>query len=119
MNYKRPLLDHRVIQIFGLESKKIWDYNSILPKVKEFSKRMDLKIIKESHHDFKPQGTTLIFVLSNSHLAIHTWPEDKYLHIDLVTCVPLLEDKKIKEIIKKSFNVLENQIKVRNLKYGN
>jgi len=35
---------------------------------------------------FSPKGITLVYILSESHLVIHTWPELGTAHIDLVTC---------------------------------
>lgn len=35
---------------------------------------------------FKPQGLTFILGLEESHLSIHTWPEEKVAVIDVYTC---------------------------------
>lgn len=45
-----------------------------------------VKIIKEIHHNFKPQGISILYILSSSHMALHSWPEHEYLHIDLIIC---------------------------------
>lgn len=37
-------------------------------------------------HKFQPQGVTAAAVLSESHIAIHTWPEEGSLFIDIATC---------------------------------
>ena len=37
-------------------------------------------------HRFEPQGVTGAAVLSESHVAIHTWPEHGVLFIDIATC---------------------------------
>ncbi len=47
---------------------------------------LDLKIVKKISHVFHPKGITLAFILSESHLLIHTWPELGIMHLDLVTC---------------------------------
>ena len=47
---------------------------------------LDLKVVKKASHTFHPTGTTLAYILSESHLLIHTWPELGIIHIDLVTC---------------------------------
>ena len=47
---------------------------------------LDLNVVKKVQHDFHPKGTTLVLVLSESHLVIHSWPELTTIHIDLVTC---------------------------------
>ncbi len=37
-------------------------------------------------HQFSPQGVSGVVVISESHLAIHTWPEYGYAAVDVFTC---------------------------------
>lgn len=37
-------------------------------------------------HRFSPQGVSGVVVISESHLAVHTWPELGYAAIDVFTC---------------------------------
>lgn len=37
-------------------------------------------------HQFSPQGVSGVVVISESHLAIHTWPELGYAAVDVFTC---------------------------------
>jgi S-adenosylmethionine decarboxylase len=37
-------------------------------------------------HKFSPQGVSGVVIISESHLAIHTWPEYGYAAIDIFTC---------------------------------
>lgn len=38
-------------------------------------------------HDFDKSGAfTVLYLLSESHMSIHTWPERRYVAIDLFTC---------------------------------
>jgi S-adenosylmethionine decarboxylase len=118
MKNKRPLIEHKVIEIFEINSKTIWNCEAILPKIKKFSQEMGLNILEKKYHDFSPQGATLIFILSNSHLAVHTWPEEKYLHIDLVTCEKMLDNKKMIKLIEGIFKVSKKQINLLEVHYG-
>ena len=47
---------------------------------------LDLNVVKKISHMFKRQGITLIYILSQSQLVVHTWTELGIIHIDLVTC---------------------------------
>lgn len=49
---------------------------------------LQYQILKQTFHTFLPQGITGFLLLSESHLAVHTWPEKKYAHLTLVTCKP-------------------------------
>lgn len=37
-------------------------------------------------HKFSPQGVSGVVIISESHLAIHTWPELNYAALDVFTC---------------------------------
>ena len=47
---------------------------------------------------FEPQGYTALFLLSESHFAIHTFPEQKETYIELSSCTKKPFDKFIKSI---------------------
>ncbi len=47
---------------------------------------LDLKVVKKASHTFSPTGITLGYILSQSHLVIHTYPEDGVIHVDLAMC---------------------------------
>lgn len=67
-----------------------------------FTNLLNLNVVKKIDHTFQPIGKTLIYILSESHLAIHTWPEHKLIHLDLVSC-SALEKNNVEAAINKSF----------------
>lgn len=44
------------------------------------------KVLDILEHHFHPQGYTAIFLLAESHLAIHTFPEHGRTYIELSSC---------------------------------
>jgi len=40
----------------------------------------------EASHRFEPQGTSVVILLAESHLAVHTWPEHGTAYVTLTTC---------------------------------
>jgi len=57
--------------------------NSIL----KTCKNCGLNVVGEKYHKFdKPEGITYCFILSQSHLIIHSWPEESKLLFDIFTC---------------------------------
>ena len=43
-------------------------------------------ILDVSEHQFTPNGVTILVLLAESHLAIHTWPEYGEAAVDVFTC---------------------------------
>lgn len=52
---------------------------SILRKAK-------LSVLGESEYNFTPQGFTKVFLLGESHFALHTWPERHISWFELASC---------------------------------
>jgi S-adenosylmethionine decarboxylase len=61
---------------------------------KDFIETELIKAVKQggatyiSHffHQFSPQGVSGVVVIAESHLSIHTWPEQGYAALDVFTC---------------------------------
>ena len=53
---------------------------------KTICKTHDFAILQECEHLFTPIGCTFLFLLSESHLSVHTFPEKNYISFDLYTC---------------------------------
>lgn len=47
---------------------------------------------------FKPQGYTCLFLLSESHFAIHTFPEASQTYIELSSCIKAPFDNFVKSL---------------------
>jgi S-adenosylmethionine decarboxylase len=43
-------------------------------------------ILNKTEHLFEPQGLSILYLLSESHISIHTFPERNYIAFDLYTC---------------------------------
>ena|SRR3989304_7996036 len=98
----RPYFRHFVIEA-QTTAENLNSLDWLMSKTEELLSKLDIIAIKNIHHEFNPVGISLVYILSSSHIAIHTWPENKYLHIDLVTCTknPLIDT--IKKVAKPIF----------------
>ena len=43
-------------------------------------------ILADHFHQFEPHGVTGVLLLTESHLSIHTWPEEGLVTVDVFTC---------------------------------
>jgi S-adenosylmethionine decarboxylase len=60
--------------------------------LKTICSQFDFKILGETEQVFYPQGFTVLFLLSESHISIHTFPEKNYLAFDIYTCREYKDD---------------------------
>lgn len=74
---------------------KIWNKNGWVKEIdptklkNNFSELLGLSgfdILNFIEHYFEPQGYTALWLLGESHLAIHTFPEEQKSYIELSSC---------------------------------
>ena len=56
-------------------------------------------VLDTSHVTFPNGAVTLVLILAESHLAIHTWPEDNLIAVDLFSCGSIAADRVAGELI--------------------
>ena len=61
-------------------------------------------VVQKCFHMFSPFGVSGVVIISESHLAVHTWPELGYAAVDLFTCGSKCDPKVAYEFLKKKFN---------------
>ena len=54
--------------------------------MREAAEASGATVVMSHSHNFQPQGTTVVIVLAESHVSIHTWPEWGGATIDAYTC---------------------------------
>ncbi len=82
----RPRLNHHIVEIFDFGVDLMSNEHHLEKLISEFISRNSLVVLRQYMFNFQPQGMTLIYVLSASHLIVHTWPENRYLHLDMLRC---------------------------------
>jgi len=57
-------------------------------------------VLGSSHVIFPNGAVTLVLILAESHLAIHTWPEENLIAVDLFSCGAIAAGRVAGELIK-------------------
>ena len=60
----------------------------VKPLMEEIIPRCKLNFVSQCEYQFSPVGATMLYLLSESHLTIHTYPEKRACSINLYTCNP-------------------------------
>ena len=77
---------------------------TIQPLMIKIIEKMKLNVVGEVFKQFEPVGATLIYLLAESHLSVHTFVEEKYCAIDLYSCSDKINMEEVLDIIFKFFN---------------
>ena len=98
-----------LIDVKNIDSNKLKLVEHIKPFMNFLVDELKLNVVGECSHQFKkddePYGVTMVYLLSESHLSIHTFVDEGKITLDLFTCNISLDDKNIKRMICEYFDV--------------
>ena len=100
MNY---LANHQIIEFNDCEEEQIKDAQFMRHIFWKAAQMGNATIVNNCFHEFNPQGITGVLVIEESHLSVHTWPEHKYVAVDIFSCGNKINHKKITEFLKEKF----------------
>ena len=100
---------HILVDIKNISSDKLKLVEDVKPFMDKLVEELKLNVVGECSHQFEkfnsPYGATMVYLLSESHLSVHTFVDEGKITLDLFTCDISLEDKKLKNIIGDYFGV--------------
>ncbi len=78
--------------LFEIDEKIAGDLNSLTTMVVEAAKLGNMHILELITKKFSSYmgvdgGVSVIALIEESHIALHTWPESMYATVDIYTCV--------------------------------
>ena len=78
---------HMICDFKNIKNIELLNNSSRLNIVlKEICKTYNFQILNETQYNFQPIGCSIIFLLSESHISIHTFPEKNHMAFDIYTC---------------------------------
>ncbi|MEO0087483.1 MAG: adenosylmethionine decarboxylase [candidate division WOR-3 bacterium] len=77
---------HIVADLYGIEEGLISRVKEVKRILRGAIEKAKLSVVGSRFFQFNPHGVTGIFLLKESHISIHTWPEYGYAAVDIFTC---------------------------------
>jgi len=99
---KKPLkVKELLIDLYNCQAD-INDETQLLTLVTEAAKIAGAHVLQASVHRFSPMGCSVIVILKETHISIHTWPEFRFAAIDIFLCWESLDPYKAWNHLKKA-----------------
>lgn len=107
--------EHCIADLWQCDREILNNKNKIKKILKEAAIVSGATPLKYQEFKFSPEGVTGVWILSESHISIHTYPEHFYAHVDIFTCGnqcnPKNGIKKVIEKLKSKKNKITNLIR--------
>lgn len=91
---------HLLAEFTGCDPERLADLAHVTASMLSAAEAAGATIVGSSFHPFQPWGVSGVVIISESHLAIHTWPEHRYAAVDLFTCGGSVDPWKAYEVLK-------------------
>ena len=95
--------EHILAEFYECDIEAINDVRIVEESLLEAAAIAKATVIGSSFHLFEPYGVSGVLVISESHFAIHSWPEYAYAAVDIFTCGDTVEPMEAFFYLKRRF----------------
>ncbi|MCW2903869.1 MAG: S-adenosylmethionine decarboxylase proenzyme [Streptosporangiaceae bacterium] len=103
---------HIISDITGVDPVRIADNDLILDAVHRGIVVSGATLCGVQSKEFEPSGVTAVFVLSESHVSVHTYPEQRALFVDAFTCGTRCEPQRILDTLLQALGPCEHRTSI-------
>ena len=77
---------HLLAEYYGCNRALLNDERALSNLLTRAADAAGVKVVGSIEHSFSPVGVTCVVAIEESHLSLHTWPEEGYAAADFFTC---------------------------------
>lgn len=77
---------HYIIDVDDADERLLYDNTAMIKVCDDALQKSGVTIVNKAVHPFHPHGLTLLYLLTESHFSLHTWPEHRKIRIDFFSC---------------------------------
>jgi len=102
---------HCILELYDCDQAKLNDEAFIRTTITTAAKRAGATLLNLITHRFEPQGVTGLALLAESHISIHTWPENGYAAVDVFTCGDQTMPEQACELLRQELGAKSHALK--------
>ncbi len=84
---------HLLLELKDCNKEMLNDSEFLRNFLCETAEQIGATVVNQAFHKFSPQGVSVVVLIAESHICIHTWPEYGYASVDVFTCGNSIEPK--------------------------
>lgn len=77
---------HFLLDLFDCAPDHLDDLPFLEEVLRHAAREAQATLLQLVSHQFAPHGVSVVGLLAESHLSIHSWPEQLYVAVDVFTC---------------------------------
>lgn len=97
---EQSLATHVHLELWDVEGRVLDDPPLLEQFLLEAARVAGCTVLGSVKHQFQPHGASVVVLVAESHLSIHTWPEHGYAAADILTCGKTLPEEGVNSLIR-------------------
>jgi S-adenosylmethionine decarboxylase len=77
---------HLIAEYYNCRRDTLDEVGAVREAMLDAAHAIGATVLGENFHQFTPHGVSGTVVIAESHLSVHTWPENGYVAVDIYTC---------------------------------
>lgn len=77
---------HIILDLYGVNRELIQFVDTVKEILEKLVDEAKLNKVQSFYNQFEPHGVSGVIVLAESHVSVHTWPEDNFVALDIFVC---------------------------------
>lgn len=107
---------HYILDMRGCNLTILQNTSTVESTLQNCILQAKIPIVAQVHHQFSPHGFSCVFIVAESHVAIHTWPEYAFASVDFFSCNLTIDGEAFMQTIAHAFGATE--ITIRKIERG-
>ncbi len=104
----RPLGIHVLYELYDCDRQLLDEVDYLRRMLYDAAGTATMIPLKAVSHKYQPQGVSVVLLIAESHMSVHTWPENGYAAVDFFSCRIDVDPDSVKAVV-------ENALKAKRL----
>lgn len=94
------LARHVLLELDDVEPALLSDVVALEAALRAAADAARCTVVGSIAHKYAPHGASVVLLVAESHLSIHTWPERRYAAVDIFTCGSTLPEAGVRVLVQ-------------------
>jgi S-adenosylmethionine decarboxylase len=103
---------HYLVDFKQCDPETIERVEATRPIFLEAARQAKATVVGELFHQFDPVGVSGVLLIAESHVSVHTWPEDAFVAVDIFTCGEEMDAEIAIDVLTQGFRAAQVDVKV-------
>jgi S-adenosylmethionine decarboxylase proenzyme len=91
---------HLLIDLWTPDREVLLGVEPLWSRLLAATRASGAQILHTHAHQFTPQGMSGFILIAESHVSIHTWPQEGYLAMDILSCGHVDPERLVREFTR-------------------